>query len=328
MNGPTPFEMQSRQGFTLIEVLVSSVLTLVVLGLLFGILIGTLDAWESGTERLNVNSDARLVLDTMRTDLQSIIVRQTQYNQEWLYSSPAYLEDTDDNGTLEFIEGVPSDGLTRTWLTFFAPSLDRDTGEPGDMVGVSYLVALQDPISPGLTVTGRDLNIFGLYKAITTAQEAFVNALGYPASDPNVALLVANGGDPGYWSDTPDPLPEDPIGFIAPHVVKFAVTWLVSEPGVPGLRRFDETHTVRLSKSLSVVDVSSGLPGTPIVLAQGATIEAAEISLTMISEEAVERFKFFQNAAGGGAPTAAVAQLNRLIQEFGTNHTIRVPISY
>ena len=317
MRTSTPSGLRSKQGFTLIEVLVSSFITLILMYVLFLLLLRTLDAWEAGTERLNASGDARLALDSLKTDLESMIVRQTQYDQEWLYSGPAFVNE----GAFE--TGVPSNDFTRTWLTFFSPALDRDTSKPGDIVAVSYIVAYQDPISPNMPpVPGKDLNVFGLYKALTETDEAFVRALGYPASNPNSALLVEESGNVGYWTDSPYPLPEDSVGLLAPHVVKFSVSWLIRDPNNPSiLTRFNERHTVRLSNILRVFDDT----GAEIVT--GGTIEAAEISITMLSEEGMDRFKFFQKGVSPGSIPSA-GQISSLLEEFGSTHTIRVPISY
>jgi len=78
--------ISNRQGFTLMEVLVSSALTVVILTMLFTVLIGAMNAWQTGTNRMQGNADARMALDSIATDLQSMVVRQTSINQEWLYA--------------------------------------------------------------------------------------------------------------------------------------------------------------------------------------------------------------------------------------------------
>lgn len=285
-----------RQGFTLVEVLVSSFLTLIIMGMLFAVLMGTINAWEGGTSRLRSSGDARLALDILKTDLESIVVRQTQYNQEWLSSRP-------------FVDGVSN--LTNTWLTFFSPSLDRDAGQEGDIVALSYVAWYQDPIAPGIAANNQ-YKIFGLYKAMTTTQEAFTNALNF---DNDSLLMDDVGGKTGYWTNaTTRPEISDPSGFLAPNVIRFTVIWLVRKPGESVLTRVDENHYVRLSNTLNVYGPNGF---------SGGKIEAAEINLTTISDEGMRRYTFL-NSSG----SISADQTNAIIKEFGRTHTLRVPINY
>ncbi|MGA0370012.1 MAG: PulJ/GspJ family protein [Kiritimatiellia bacterium] len=293
---PVPRSLNSRQGFTLVEVLVSSFLTLIVLGMLFAVLVGTMNAWQGGTNRLKSSGDARLALDILKTDLESMVVRQTQYNQEWLSSRPF------EDQVSKFIN---------SWVTFFSPSLDREAGQQGDIVAVSYLSWYQDPIAPGIAPS-EQVKIYGLYKAMTTTEEAFNNALNYG----NDALLTEEGGGTqGYWTNAPTrPELNDINGFLAPNVIRFTVHWMVRKPGDTELTRVDENHYVRLSNTLNVYGTNGFT---------GGKIEAAEIFLTTLSDEGMRRYAFF---AKNGSVSAQ--QTQNIIREFGRTHSIRVPINY
>lgn len=288
-----------RRGFTLVEVLVSSFLTLVILGMLFSVLLGTLSAWEGGTSNLKSSGDARFALDLIKTDLESMVARQTSYNQEWLMTTP---HDTLGDGS-----------LFNSWLVFFSPSLDRDSGQEGDIVSVSYRVAYQDPISENSQI----VEIFGLYKAMTTTMDAFNIVMDFPPR----SLLHEDVSDPGYWTSSPDPAPDSRAGFIAPNVVDFKIAWWIRSPATGDLKRIDENHYVRLSNQLVVYDIN----GDPVPSVSGGKIESAEVSMTILTDEGMRRFAFFQEQGAGGQ---AGAQMNRLIDEFGTTHTMRIPIHY
>lgn len=280
-----------QQGFTLVEVMVSSLLTLMVMGMLFGVLMGTIDAWEGGTSRLRSAGDARLALDILKTDLESMVVRQTQYNQEWLVSEPVLVE-----------------GLQSTRLLFFAPAMDRKQDDPGDIVAISYQTALQDPISPGSNFEP----IFGLYKGMTDTLVAFNFALGIT----DLKTFWDNSSNPLQfsWGETMTPveLALDTRGFLAPNVVRFELSWWIRDLQNPSdpLTRFGPEREIRLSNELYVDGNPTPLKGK---------IEAVEVNLTSISDEGMRRYAFL----GGGA-----AELENIIQEFGRTHTLRIPISY
>ncbi len=278
----TPF-VQRRQGFTLVEVLVSSFLTLIVMGMLFAVLMGTINAWEGGTSRLRSSGDARLALDILKTDLESMVVRQTQYNQEWMFSGP-----------------LTEDGVTASWLMFFAPSLDRDEGQDGDIVALSYRVAYQDPIS-----TGEYSKIFALYKSMVSTTNTFENVLGQ--SDIHA----------GYWGSVPTTDSSHPTyraGLLAPNVVGFDVSlWVryINSSNVEVLERFDRDHYVRLSNVLRIYDGST-------LVVEGGKIEAIEINMTTISDEGMRRYAFLNDSS----------KLAAIVREFGRTHSVRVPINY
>ena len=275
-----PKTAQSRSGFTLLEVMVSSFLMAIVMGMLFTILIGTMNAWEGGTSRLQTNSDARMALDMISRDLQSMVARQTQSNQEWLVSRPVEIE-----------------GATSTWLTFFAPALDRDSGQEGDIVAISYATGFQDPAS-----TNDIFEIFGLYKQMATTQDTFVDALG------QTNILS------GFWQaggTAPDPLLRN--GFLVPNVVRFEISWWAKEPGRDDMVRLGPEYEVRLDNVLEV-------DGSPV---PGATLEAADISLTILTEEGMQQARTF--AANGNLTEA---RLSDLIRRFARVHSSRVTINY
>jgi hypothetical protein len=281
----------NRQGFTLVEVLVSSFLTLVIMGMLFRVLMGTMDAYDGGTSKLKSSGDARFALDILKTDLESMSARQTTFDQMWLASHPA------DPGNNDY----------NTELTFFAPSLDRDSEQVGDIVALRYEAIYQDPISE------TDIKpIYGLYKTIPSTDTE---------SETEVAFNYALGQSDiltDFWNDI-DP---DRGGFLAPNVVRFRVAWWIrhSTGGPPErIERFDATHFVSLNNVLRVWDEG----GTLII--EGGRIESAEVALTTITDEGMRQYAFFRDQGPGGDLSD---RLNRIINDFGQSHTMRLPIYY
>jgi|GEM_PF-1076663 len=294
---PEKYKSPSRGGFTLVEVLVSSFLTLIIMGMLFSVLVGTMNAWEGGTSRLKSAGDARLALDILKTDLESLVARQTQYNQEWILSEPYEVE-----------------GIQNTRLLFFAPSLDRKVDDSGDIVALSYKVAFQDPISPSSNVEP----IFGLYKGMTDTVVAFNNVLGN--TDLDVFWSDSSTSYSFSWNETSTPveLALDNRGFLAPNVVQFNITWLIRNATTDNIDRYGPENTIKLSNQLIAENESTGWG--PFTVGK---IEAADVSITSISDEGMRRYAFLN---GSGSITAA--QSNAIIKEFGRTHTMRVPISY
>ena len=67
---------RSRRGFTIVELLVASAITLVVLGLMVQITFSTLQTFDRVTGTLDAKNQARLIFDYLRRDFNSIIWRQ------------------------------------------------------------------------------------------------------------------------------------------------------------------------------------------------------------------------------------------------------------
>ncbi len=277
-----------RQGFTLVEVLVGSFITAILLMLLFRVVTGAMSAWQNGSARLQTNADARLALDLIARDLQSFVARQTSasVNQEWLYSGP------DD---VDLSVGSGSASLPMSWLLFFAPSVDRPSGQEGDIVALSYKVAYQDPIT---TNALESLKMFGLYKTMIDTTNTFVNALGQ-------ANILSGFWESGAWN------PIEPRNFIIPNVIDFQVTWWVRDlsdtSGTNYLYRIPSDRIVRLGNQLLIN--GAVLPGK---------IESAEISLTLLDNQGAQRVRLVKTPA----------QLEDIRREFGRVYTQRVKIDY
>jgi len=267
-----------RGGFTLIEVLVSSAITLIVMSMLFTVLLGAMNAWQLGTARLQTNADARMALDILTQDLQSLVARQTnpEAPQEWLVSD---------------LVGIPgTSGLQSTHLLFFAPSVDREPGQDGDIVAISYRVGFQDPLANS---NDRRFWIFGLYKKMADTRTTFLDALGQ---------TDIRGG---FWNSRNTVRDRD---LLIPNVVDFQVNWVIRTQNGTEIEEDGVVLRNRLFR-----------PGGR----EGIRIEAADISLTIVSEEGARRI---QTLAAGGEINAD--RLAPVIREHGRVFTQRVRIDY
>ncbi|MCC5845964.1 MAG: prepilin-type N-terminal cleavage/methylation domain-containing protein [Verrucomicrobia bacterium] len=299
-NIQSAINLSRRQGFTLMEVLVSSALTVVILTMLFTVLIGAMNAWQTGTNRLQGNADARMALDSIAQDLQSMVVRQTTLGtlgQEWIYANTVQTPN------------APA-GLESTWLTFFAPSLDRQPGQQGDIVAISYRVGYQDALAG---TDEPEFRIFGLYKHMFDTRNTFQLALGL--EDTRQAFwegnptLDANPFSPGTVNSL------DPRSLLIPNVVDFTVNWKVRNAGVV-IDLPSEFDAIRLNNSFRYGT------GTPTEEDPGARIDAADISLTILTDEGMRMVQTFARA--GTLPQ----NLDRIIREHGRVYTKRVKIEY
>lgn len=300
-----------RGGFTLVEVLVASFITVILLMMLFRVLFGAMNAWQSGSSRLQTNSDARLALDMIARDLQSMVVRQTSYDQEWLYAGP------------ETLSNVPYGvAINNTWLMFFAPSLDRPSGQEGDIVALSYRSEFQDPLSDS-----NLFNTFGLYKSMIDTTNTFASFLG------SSNILNGDSAVPGSlgWKDMDGETvyhygSTDRANFLIPNVMDFQVAWWVRDNSASSnLHHVPATNRIRLRNGLWVSQPipSSLVPykvGTAVngFVQVNASIEAADLTMTILDNEGAQRLRLIKEDS----------QINALRREHGHVYSQRVEIEY
>lgn len=68
-------KFSSRAGFTVIELLVAAAITIMLAGILLAMTSGVLRAWNRTSGSLSVNSEAQLIFDVLKEDLQSAVYR-------------------------------------------------------------------------------------------------------------------------------------------------------------------------------------------------------------------------------------------------------------
>lgn len=68
------FTPSCRRGFTIVELLVATAVTLTLAALLVGVTRGVLDVWTRSSGQLGANNQAKLILDRIERDLQSMVV--------------------------------------------------------------------------------------------------------------------------------------------------------------------------------------------------------------------------------------------------------------
>jgi hypothetical protein len=77
--------MKARQSFTLVEVVVAVAITAVLMTTALTVVVRVLTLWERSAGRLQVESQARLILDQLEADLTSIVWRRD--GGRWLFAS-------------------------------------------------------------------------------------------------------------------------------------------------------------------------------------------------------------------------------------------------
>lgn len=158
-----------RSAFTLIEIMVATVIMVVLVGLVIQITSEVLKVWNRSSGKLAANAEARIALDLLTQDLETAVFRNN--GMRWLEAEQENLGDPFSGG----------DSFKTTKLKLFSPAMDRPKTDlagnptPGDISGISYLLRYSDPIDG--TETG-DNRTFILYRNVIDPRTTFDELMG------------------------------------------------------------------------------------------------------------------------------------------------------
>ncbi len=177
---------RSLKGFTLVELLVAMAITVVLVSLTVVITGGALDAWRGARNEIRAARQAKIMLDAMGQDLESMVVRSNN-NYEWL-NIKAESRDIGPEGRLS-----PNSSA----LVFLTAATDRYGGNVGDssldaggdISAVGYTLEYLDPI---FADENERYSTFVLYRNLIDPDQTFQGLLAQ--EDLEQAYSAASGG--------------------------------------------------------------------------------------------------------------------------------------
>ena len=198
-------QKKHQSAFTLIEIMVATVVMVILTGLVIQITSEVLKVWNRSSGKLTANAEARIVMDLLTQDLEAAVFRNN--NMTWLESEQVPLDDPFGSGST----------FKTTELKLFSPAQDRPTG-PGDICGISYLLKYSDPITGEESGTERT---FILYRNVIDPRTTFEDLMG----ENNQESL-----DNPQWSD--DSTIDEGRNYLASNIVDFRVDFYVEDDGI------------------------------------------------------------------------------------------------
>lgn len=182
---PEKEDMNRVKGFTILELLVASAVSIILLGLFLMVSANILDVWGQSRDNLSSNAKARIILETLSRDLESAIIRNS--SDVWLACD--LLEDTRKSGNWEIgvkekptgAESVKIDfedpdsrtsdfrfGVAGSWLRFFGSPVDAsDTKSAGDINAIAYQIIRRKPHSLSSELDEG----YNLYRSVVSSYE-------------------------------------------------------------------------------------------------------------------------------------------------------------
>jgi type II secretory pathway pseudopilin PulG len=244
-----------RNAFTLIEIMVATVIMIILTGLVIQITSQVLNVWNRSSGKLAANAEARIAMDLLTQDLETAVFRNN--GMRWLEARQ------------ENLSGPVGGSFQTTELKLFSPALDRPAGA-GDICGIAYLLEYRNPIT-GTTVGDRT---FILYRHLVAPDVTFDNLMGAGNQETfNV---------PAEWQDSA--IRDDGKNYLVSNIVDFRVDFYVEGPGNTSLK-VTNVNGVLFGGTGATVGPGALPPAAPLF---AKPLSYAVITLKVISDEAME----------------------------------------
>ena len=250
-------QKKRQSAFTLIEIMVASVIMIVLTGLVIQITSEVLKVWNRSSGKLAANAEARIAMDLLTQDLEAAVFRNNR--MQWLRSEK---EST-------------SLGTNTVALRLFAPALDRPEG-PGDICAIAYQLENRDPVSGSAEQGDPDDRFWTLYRLLVNPEDTFTGLMGTlnQGSLPNK--------DASDWTGVG--VSESIVGidgsnYLVQNVVNFEVDFHVQDDGD------SSTSTLVTDAAGTIYGGQSSTVGPQAqTLAYRQPLAYAEIRLTIVSD--------------------------------------------
>lgn len=321
MSSRAPRSISPHRGFTLIEIMAATGIMLVVILLTLTLTTNVLSSWTRSTAQLQTNHEARISLDLLTADLETMIVRDR---------GNAWIEVDYDN------VGPSDDQKQMPVLYFFSPTLERPRTKGsgtsqeeilGDVCAICYKIKYQNPFLTDKTRGQAPPPIFALYRAVVDAENTFKSAL-------SLGTYVQGTGN-GYslaelWAGSAYDTNGAPIGQL-PYINEDGATgtvqlntWVTDQSNFLSQNVADfklifwykdsSGNYQKIDDGTPFVYAGNGLyTGTSYTQQPGAKLAYVDISLTVLSDE-------------GAAALNGGSNYDDVIDQYGEVFTRRINI--
>lgn len=253
---------KSKNAFTLIEILVATVIMVVLTGLVIQITSEVLKVWNRSSGKLAANAEARIALDLLTQDLETAVYRNN--GLQWLRA------EDDTTGPINTVS-----------LKLFSPALDRPDG-PGDICAIAYLLENRDPISGSPTSPTEgdpDDRLWILYRMVVSPKDTFDTLMGAGNQEtlPEKTQIFW-GSNSIIGQDTSGNLGTN---YLVSNVVRFEIDFYVEDDDTAG------NTLVSGDTIYGGADATVG-PQSTVGGAFTKPLSYAELKLTVISDEGAQ----------------------------------------
>jgi len=280
------FYPKNRDGFTLVELLVAMMITIVLLGVLVYLTAISMDTYRDSRNEVRASRQAKEALETIAKDLESMVSRRDGNAYEWFWA------ESESSSLKGPAAGKQIANASR--IIFFTGATDRYDGQigtpqdkGGDVSAVSYRLVYKDQISGGVPTSEGPFPVFSLYRHLADPDEAF----------DILAINKLKDGSSSIFSEANDLAAEN---FLVENIYEFTITYLVE------VKVDDVAHLVRATMKpdgltkfairgsglgfLGNIEFpeSSGLDGDDF---RNGRVMAVQVSISVISDRGMALIK-------------------------------------
>lgn len=255
---------KKRSAFTLIEIMVATVIMIILVGLVIQITSEVLKVWNRSSGKLAANAEARIALDLITQDLETAVFRSN--GKQWLrVDAPAASGGQYGNQTVA--------------LKLFSPALDRDQSLPGDLCAIGY------HLEYGPAYDGASDNVYALYRMLKSPEVTFVEYMGSKGETVQDSLT---GASPGW--DKADIVVES--NYLAGNIIDFKVLLYVEDTATGTSRLLNANSDLEL---LSESFYYGGTTGAGLI---DDNLLYSEVILSVISDEGLRLLQRYEDVGG------------------------------
>ena len=284
-----------RSAFTLIEIMVASVIMVILTGLVIQITSEVLKVWNRSSGKLSANAEVRIALEFLTQDLETAVLRNN--NKQWLR-----VEAPIDPG------GPYTDQTVA--LKLFSPALDRDQSVSGDICAVGYR------LDYGPAYEGAEDNVYALYRKIVNPEVTFNSVMG------SSGVPLQDSLEGGQWESIVDQ-PER-ANYLAGNILEFKV-FLCIDDGT-GADIFINVRDKNNDNPVMILDGNNYAFGSNPKNPDTTVIEItdqllyAEVHLKVISDEGLQLLQRFDEVG----PFDKYKAASNIVTEHGQTFIRRV----
>ena len=279
---------QARSAFTLIEIMVATVVMLILVGLVVQITSSVLNVWNRASGKLAANAEARIAMDLLTQDLQTAVFRNN--GQQWLrVEGPEDIDGLYDSQTVA--------------LKLFSPALDRDVTSAGDICAIAYRLEYQSSYTGGS-------NVYALYRSIAKPDDTFTYLLG-SSNDPDSPQRILDE-DPvlDFWN-TSTIINTD--NYLVSNIVDFKILIYINNGS-------DLPFNANAKTVLGMDYVFGGTDATLNNNGIQDELLYAEIILTVVSDDGLELLRLLDEGRSG----TGYSKPEDVVREHGEQFNRRV----
>ncbi|MGJ8652265.1 MAG: PilW family protein [Opitutaceae bacterium] len=275
---------QRCKAFTLIEIMVATVIMVILVGLVIQITSEVLKVWNRSSGKLAANAEARIAMDLITQDLET--ARFIDNGQQWLrVESPL-----DPAG--EYTDQTVA-------LKLFSPALDRDQLVAGDLCAIAYRLMYKE------SYQGANDKVYGLYRQVIEPDQTFNELIGSPSDSSSPQLSL----DGSLWSENSITAEEN---YLAGNIVEFKV--ILYEDDGSGT-----ANPVNWSESSYQVSGNHAYGGSGATLITNPLLYA-DVMLTVVSDTGLDLLRSLDEGQAGTGYTNG----EDVVREHGEVFTRRV----